>query len=144
MVESFAAKDVKIPLDGVAGVTGSVHVRFLWQPQLLARRKTETSVLGSTTRIGTNLSMSSTSSDPANAPRPMKSMSSLALSDGGGMHSRTGSESGSFVLKRSSTDINSIATTIEDEGQGLSDTAGVDGTLKVRIIEARGLRGYVR
>ncbi|KAI8138974.1 hypothetical protein BJV82DRAFT_628590 [Fennellomyces sp. T-0311] len=141
MVESFAAKEVSIPLDGVAGVTGSVRVRFLWQPQLLARRKTETSVLGSTTRIGTNLSMSSTSSDPANnGPRPMKSVSSLALSEGG-IHSGTASENGSFVLKRSSTDLNSIATTLEDDGQGLSGTAGVDGTLTVRIIEARGLRG---
>ncbi|KAI9488020.1 C2 domain-containing protein [Zychaea mexicana] len=120
MVESFASKDVNIPLDGVAGVTGSIRVRFLWQPQLLVKRKTQTSVLGSTTRIGTSTSMSS--------------------AEGGGMHSRTASEAGSGILQRSSTDLGSIATTI-DNGNGLSDTVGVDGQLTVRIIEARGLQG---
>lgn len=144
MVESFASKDVDIPLDGVSGVTGSIRVRFLWQPQLLVKRKAQTSVLGSTTRIGTNTSMSSTSSgglgDINSGPRPMKSMSSLALSEGDGMHSRTPSETGSGVLKRSSTDLASIATTIDD-GKNLSDTTGVDGVLRVKVIEARGLKG---
>ncbi|CAO3598044.1 unnamed protein product [Absidia cylindrospora] len=44
-VESFVAREVKIPLDGVAGVSGFVRVRFLWQPQLLTTRKTHTSML---------------------------------------------------------------------------------------------------
>ncbi|KAI7856792.1 hypothetical protein BDC45DRAFT_502332 [Circinella umbellata] len=144
MVESFASKDVNIPLDGVAGVTGSIRVRFLWQPQLLVKRKTQTSVLGSTTRIGTNTSMSSTSSgglgEIASGPKPMKSMSSLVLSEGDGMHSRTVSEAGSGILKRSSTDLASIATTIDD-GKHLSDTTGAAGMLTVKIIEARGLQG---
>lgn len=44
-VESFVARVVKIPLDGVAGVSGHIRVRFLWQPQLLTTRKTHTSML---------------------------------------------------------------------------------------------------
>ncbi|KAI9266500.1 C2 domain-containing protein [Phascolomyces articulosus] len=144
MVESFGVKDVNIPLDGVAGVTGSIRVRFKWDPHLLVKRKTQTSILGATTRIGTSTSMSSTSSGGLggvnNGPRPMTSMSSLALSEGGGMHSRSASEAGSGIIRKSSTDLASIATTIEDE-KDLSDTAGVDGMLTVRIIEARGLKG---
>ncbi|KAI9266501.1 C2 domain-containing protein [Phascolomyces articulosus] len=67
-------------------------------------------------------------------------LSFLALSEGGGMHSRSASEAGSGIIRKSSTDLASIATTIEDE-KDLSDTAGVDGMLTVRIIEARGLKG---
>lgn len=59
-VESFVAKQVKIPLDGIEGVSGYVRVRFLWQPQLLIRKKTHTSVLGDT-RTYTNMNLTSTS-----------------------------------------------------------------------------------
>lgn len=58
MVDSYAAKDVNIPLDGVAGVSGSVRVRLLWQPQLLVKRKTQTAIL-STTRTYTSMPLSS-------------------------------------------------------------------------------------
>ncbi|KAI9266580.1 C2 domain-containing protein [Phascolomyces articulosus] len=61
-VESFVAKQVKIPLDGVAGVTGYVRVRFLWQPQLLIRKKTHTSILG-TTSVNMNTSATATNSN---------------------------------------------------------------------------------
>ncbi|KAI9316811.1 C2 domain-containing protein [Dichotomocladium elegans] len=50
MLESFAAKDVEITLDTKA----TLRVRMLWQPQLLARKRTGTTLFGSTTRIFTS------------------------------------------------------------------------------------------
>lgn len=45
-LESFAAKEVHVPLQG-----GNIMLRLKWEPQLLARRREGTSLLGSTTRI---------------------------------------------------------------------------------------------
>ncbi|ORY88542.1 C2 domain-containing protein [Syncephalastrum racemosum] len=50
IVESFAAKDVELALEG----GGTLRLRLLWQPQLLLRKRTGTSLLGSTTRIFTH------------------------------------------------------------------------------------------
>ncbi|CAO3634755.1 unnamed protein product [Cunninghamella echinulata] len=63
-VESFTARDVRIPIDGVKGAKGYVRVRFLWQPQLLTTRKTSTSLL-TTMRTMTYHSKSSTSGTTA-------------------------------------------------------------------------------
>ncbi|CDS11701.1 hypothetical protein LRAMOSA03964 [Lichtheimia ramosa] len=121
MVESFMAKTVSIPLDGVAGVTGDVIVRFLWQPQLLVKRRTQTSVLG-TTRIGTNLSMSSTSSGEV-IPTASRSRTSLFSESG---HSRADSDHGSL-------------STMNDSME-LSDANGIPAMISVQLVEARGLR----
>jgi hypothetical protein len=55
MVESFSARDWDIPLDGRADDTGSVRVRFKWDPQLLLRRKTHTTFMGTTRRMTTKM-----------------------------------------------------------------------------------------
>jgi hypothetical protein len=55
MVESFLALERDIPLEGVAGVTGSIRVRFKWEPQLLLRRKTHTTFMGTTRRMTTRM-----------------------------------------------------------------------------------------
>lgn len=74
LVESFIARQVKIPLDGVAGVSGHVRVRFLWQPQLLIRKKTHTSVLADKriyTNIGTSTNLSPKSPTFGTTPFPI-------------------------------------------------------------------------
>lgn len=145
MVESFAARDVEIPLDGVAGVSGTVRVRFLWQPQLLSRRKTQNTVLGSTTRMYTSMTMSSLEqkSQPSDI-QPIASTSSSSLIHEQSLHSRTASDSGSvsFVPQRASLDgASTVASSIEGHEHPLSDSTGVPGMLQVTIVDARGLPG---
>lgn len=77
LVQSFVAREVRVPLDGVAGVSGHVRVRFLWQPQLLIRKKTQTSVLG-TQRTYTNLNPSPTTSRNTLSPQSAISRSQTA------------------------------------------------------------------
>ncbi|KAI8070792.1 C2 domain-containing protein [Gongronella butleri] len=48
--ESFVARQVDVPLTG----GGSLVVRLLWQPQLLARKRTGTSLFSATTRMFTS------------------------------------------------------------------------------------------
>ncbi|KAI8578687.1 hypothetical protein K450DRAFT_246043 [Umbelopsis ramanniana AG] len=50
-LESFTAQEIDLPLEGVKGVTGSVKIRILWQPQLLARKKQHTSILSSGAKV---------------------------------------------------------------------------------------------
>ncbi|ORX55786.1 hypothetical protein DM01DRAFT_1321135 [Hesseltinella vesiculosa] len=50
VLESFGARDFELPLSNNAG---SLTVRLLWQPQLLARKRTGTSLFSATTRIFT-------------------------------------------------------------------------------------------
>ncbi|KAI7867816.1 C2 domain-containing protein [Spinellus fusiger] len=50
-VESFAAREVELPLN----TEGSIRVRLLWQPQLLARKRTGTSIFSATTRMFTSV-----------------------------------------------------------------------------------------
>ncbi|KAF7731922.1 hypothetical protein EC973_007753 [Apophysomyces ossiformis] len=50
VIESFAAKDVEVPIQDGA----TLRVRLLWQPQLLARKRTGTSLFSATTRIFTH------------------------------------------------------------------------------------------
>jgi hypothetical protein len=50
-LESFTAQELDLPLEGVKGVSGSVKIRVLWQPQLLARKKQHTSILSSGAKV---------------------------------------------------------------------------------------------
>jgi Ca2+-dependent lipid-binding protein len=83
MVESFSAHECEIPLDGQANDTGSVSVRLKWEPQLLLRKKTSTSFMGSTrkatTKLGTTafnwsqpVTSTSTSTSMQAAPAPVE------------------------------------------------------------------------
>lgn len=49
-LESFAAKDIEASLGGDA----TIRLRMLWSPQLLARKRTGTTLLSSTTKIFTS------------------------------------------------------------------------------------------
>jgi hypothetical protein len=52
-LESFTTKEIDVPLTG-----GRIVLRMKWEPQLLARKREGTSLIGSTTRIlssGTNI-----------------------------------------------------------------------------------------
>ncbi|KAI9469131.1 MAG: hypothetical protein EXX96DRAFT_492606 [Benjaminiella poitrasii] len=80
MVESYSAKEVEIPLDGQAGDTGSVRVRFKWEPQLLLRRKTHTMFMGTTRRMTTKLGTTAFnwSQPPKNTVRTSNRQSKLS------------------------------------------------------------------
>ncbi|KAI9493901.1 C2 domain-containing protein [Zychaea mexicana] len=127
-VESFVAKQVRIPLDGVAGVSGHVRVRFLWQPQLLIRKKTHTSILGTTTvNMNTSTNSSSNMLSPTSAatmrPSPTSASSIVSMQD------------------RRSIDTMSINEDALATQQGDGTATGMDGTATVQLIEARNLRG---
>ncbi|KAF7723819.1 hypothetical protein EC973_001603 [Apophysomyces ossiformis] len=129
MVGCLGARVVDIPLDGVAGVSGSVRVRFLWKPQLLVTKKTQTSVLGND-RTYTRLSMSS-----ADAP-PIESGSIVSAGP-------APSEFENASISRKSFDTVSMAPTMDDIASA-SGSTGVEGTITVHLIEARGIRGVDR
>lgn len=50
-LDSFAAQELDLPLEGVKGVSGTVKVRLLWQPQLLTKKKQQTSILSAGTKV---------------------------------------------------------------------------------------------
>ncbi|KAI8391474.1 C2 domain-containing protein [Radiomyces spectabilis] len=133
-IESFVARDVQIPLAGPPDVTGTVRVRFLWQPQLLAKRKTHTSVLSSTTRMLTGvmgLTSSHTTSvfDLPPTISPARSISNRAGANASA-HSRTPS------LAVTDTSLRS-----QEHEITASETGNAGGVVKVTLMEARGLRG---
>ncbi|ORZ23286.1 C2 domain-containing protein [Absidia repens] len=70
-LESFAAKDFDITLEG----GGKLKVRLLWQPQLLARKRTGTSLFSATTRIFTHA--------PGNALGAGKTFAGAGIGAGG-------------------------------------------------------------
>ncbi|KAG0166021.1 hypothetical protein DFQ30_007676 [Apophysomyces sp. BC1015] len=130
MVESFGARDVSIPLDGVAGVSGSVHVRFLWKPQLLVTKRTQTSVLGND-RTYTRMSMSSVEQAPVDNQSTFSAKSNVA------------DNMDSMSLSRHSFDTVSMAPTMEDVA-GISGSTGIEGVVTIHLLEARGIRGVDR
>ncbi|KAG2225823.1 hypothetical protein INT45_007067, partial [Circinella minor] len=187
-VESFVARQVKIPLDGIAGVSGHVRVRFLWQPQLLIRKKTHTSILG-TTSVNMTTSATATNSNmlspsaAANmrtptlrppgpqAPPPPPSVSrsatltpasaaTAALPSIAGTpvspsrngtnasitssHVRSPSQASSIVSMQDRRSIDTMS--INDDGlqHGDDSAVGMNGTVTIKIIEARNLRGVDR
>ncbi|KAI7904507.1 C2 domain-containing protein [Cokeromyces recurvatus] len=115
MVESFSAKEIEIPLDGQAGDTGSVRVRFKWDPQLLLRRKTHTTFMGTTRRMTTKLGTTvfNWSQPPKNTTR--ENVSSLGL-----------------LPENQQEKENTTTQQI---------TSSSRGRLTIQIIEARGLKG---
>ena len=75
MVESFLAREIDIPLGGQAGDTGSVRVRLKWDPQLLLRRKTQKTFMGTTRRVTTQ--MGTTAFNFAQPPKNTSTSTSL-------------------------------------------------------------------
>ncbi|KAI8337582.1 C2 domain-containing protein [Chlamydoabsidia padenii] len=151
-VESFTSRVVKIPLDGVAGVSGYIRVRFLWQPQLLTTRKTHTSMLTtmrtmtyggkSPTSTGSNAFGMKNSPSLSNMPSPSQSpppplpasrssslLNNLASHNDHTHHQRSISKSSERSLNPTSLHGDSI--------QPLKNR----GTVTVHIIGARGLPG---
>ncbi|KAI9011886.1 C2 domain-containing protein [Phycomyces nitens] len=137
MVESFESRDAFIPLDGVAGVSGSVRVRFMWQPKLLINKKTQTSVLGDN-RMYTSELPESVPELPSNTARQS---SIFDVSGESGISSSNRSDNESVRTNpRFSIDTSSIISSSMDASGG-SESEGVNGLAIVQIIEARGLRG---
>lgn len=128
MVESFGTRNVDIPLDGVSGVSGSVRVRFLWKPQLLVTKKTQTSVLGHD-RAYTRVSTAST--DMSSEYRSSTFAKSI-LSD----------HADNVSMSRDSFDTVSIAPTMDDTSG--SGKTGAPGTVTIHLLAARGVRGVDR
>lgn len=141
-VEGFTTHDMDIPLDGVAGVSGSVRVRFLWHPQLLANKKSYTSAALGDSNIYT--------SSGNNEPLPRSSMSSIESESGvmPNIHSQISSSLSTDVLSIGRSRASSINTTgsageIVDFASD-SNTKGKNGTITVKLVEARGIRGVDR
>ncbi|KAF7721951.1 hypothetical protein EC973_003912 [Apophysomyces ossiformis] len=131
-VQSFVARDVLIPLDGVSGVSGSVRVRLLWQPQLLVRKKTHTSMLASTTRIFTKTTINAKTTatfDYSKMPQTSRSTSMIPSSS---------SRVKTVISNHSRT--SSVAESVT-ESTVKRNNGGMDGSIMVRLIEARGLHG---
>ncbi|KAL0077106.1 C2 domain-containing protein [Phycomyces blakesleeanus] len=149
MVESFESRDAVIPLDGVAGVSGSVRVRFMWQPKLLINKKTQTSVLGDN-RMYTSEIPEAVPEPPNNVVAPAQSTyteiladSSISASNRSGYAGTNSDNESVGTNPRFSIDTNSIISSFADSSGG-SESQGVNGEVTVQIVEARGLRGVDR
>jgi Ca2+-dependent lipid-binding protein len=53
-VESFGSRDIEVPITGMSANNSTIRVRLMWQPQLLAKKKTRTGFLGASTRAFTS------------------------------------------------------------------------------------------
>ncbi|CEG70147.1 hypothetical protein RMATCC62417_06095 [Rhizopus microsporus] len=133
-VESFKARLVDVPLDGVEGVSGSVQIRLTWHPQLLINKKTQTSVLG-TTRTYAHDDVNLEASGPLLRDAESSRISSDSQRE---PYGRPSVESDSRFSLDDSVSI--APSSFIDEDQ-VSDTTGRDGTVIVTLLEARGLRG---
>lgn len=141
-MESFQAKVVDIPLDGVSGVSGSVQVRFTWQPQLLARKKTHTSVLGTQkTYLHTDVNLEASGPLQRKPTARNRSRSSTLESSTMSPLSPTSPARQSFETSSIHADTASIATSSIADLSDLSDATGQPGVVKITLLEARGLRG---
>jgi hypothetical protein len=141
------ARMVDIPLDGVASVSGSVQVRFTWHPQLLINKKTQTSVLGTTSTYAhddVNLEASgplprkSTSSQFSGSivRSSFESMDRQSLpSDPNASQSPTTQSHFSFE-----DNVYLVRSSITNIG-AMSDATGRPGVVVISLLEARGLRG---
>lgn len=142
-VESFKARMVDIPLDGVAGVSGSVQVKFTWHPQLLKTKKTQTSVLG-TTRTYAHDDVNLEASGPLvrnsqqydMARKSSESHHGSQLSDPYGSRLSVGSSRVSYEDTVSIT-----PSSILQDTNAISDATGQAGSVIITLLEARGLRG---
>lgn len=166
MVESFLAHESDIPLDGVEGVTGSVRVRLKWEPQLLLRRKTHTTFMGTTrkmtTKMGTtafNWSQPPKSTTMTSPDEPISTTKSLQTK----LSNILESTSSSIAAVRTSNTSPQAHQLQQQRSRQIDATAGshqpsivnntssgdnhdflvkaTPGTVTVHVIEARGLRG---
>ncbi|CAO3643790.1 unnamed protein product [Cunninghamella blakesleeana] len=167
-VESFAAKDFEIPLVE----SGSIRVRLLWQPQLLARKRTGTSLFSATTRIftgapgvafGTTKNIASTGigagietggkvlgagADVLGAGVNLFESGFRGLSKIGKKESTPApAPTGPSASTRSSQSNSTLATT---DANGASETASINNTdfsskvLQIHLLEARNLKAMDR
>ncbi|CAO3622319.1 unnamed protein product [Mucor fragilis] len=149
-VESFSARDVGIPLDGQAGDTGAVRVRLKWEPQLLLRRKTHTTFMGTTRRMTTK--MGTTAFNFSQPPKTTTSKSNSIQSKLSGLLDSTSSTSS--TTKPSST-IQEVREA-EQEQTPVTSNRSVqpsqpadhdflvktsEGTVHIQVVEARNLKG---
>jgi hypothetical protein len=145
-VESFTTHDMDIPLDGVAGVSGSVRVRFLWHPRLLANKKAFTSAV-----LGDSSTYIDNGQSNITEPLPRSSLSSsLGGSELGYNQQRQSldfetsvggrSRASSVNTWQNDTDGQSMVGSVDDGGTG-SNNEGVPGTVTIKLVEARGVRG---
>lgn len=118
MVESFMARDYDIPLDGVAGVTGSVRVRLKWDPQLLLRARTHSTFMSATRRMTTK-------------------MGTTAFNWGEKPASRSNTGPLKSIMEDDKRAIKS------DHSPPPPPTGAVEGTIVLSIMEARDLKGKV-
>ncbi|KAI7902614.1 C2 domain-containing protein [Cokeromyces recurvatus] len=140
-VESFKARMVDIPLDGVAGVSGSVQVRFIWHPQLLVNKKNQTSVLSATrTYVHDDVNLE------ASGPLPRASTSSqysMTRSSNDSLRNviPNSRQSLDTAHRNSLDDAISLAPSSIVDTRTLSDATGRKGVIMITLLEARGLRG---
>lgn len=133
-VQSFEANTVDIPLDGVAGVSGYVKVKFTWHPQLLAHKKAQTTVMSNTrTYLHNDLNLE--------ASGPLQRVETNESS-----HQTVGTLSPSVSAGRQSLETSSLVSyddsvSIAPSSFGVSDATGRAGIVTVTLVEARGLRG---
>ncbi|KAI7864116.1 hypothetical protein BDF14DRAFT_1837529 [Spinellus fusiger] len=143
ILQSFVTRMVDIPLDGVTGVSGSVRAHFLWQPQLLINKKTQTSVLGNKSTYTSELVGASLDQPLALAVGALPSVQEAndEMEDQLHLHKVVSSDTES-AGKRSRFSMESLShMTSVTEGEGSSESRGAQGVINVCVLEARGLRG---
>lgn len=147
MVESFLAHERDIPLEGVAGVTGSIRVRFKWEPQLLLRRKTHTTFMGTTRRMTTK--MGTTAFNWSQPPKNTSSAPPLPPVSEKLTTRNIGSKIANMVDSTANSVMNSTQTKREEQQPKFNIPVHdhdflvktSPGVATVNILEARGLRG---
>lgn len=140
MVESFTTRECEIPLDGVEAIMGSsVRVRLKWEPQLLVRRKTQTSFMGTTRRMTTKMGTTA-----FNWSQPPKNTLSVEAEQPTDLKSRSiQSKLSSIIDSTTNTKpLSTIQQTSSTSQQTLSSRIS-PGLLTVYVIEARDLKGDI-
>lgn len=128
MVESFTTRECDIPLDGADAIVGScVRVRLKWEPQLLTRRKTQTSFLGVTRSMTSK--MGTTAFDWSQPPK--NTLSTVEAESK--LKSRSIQSKLSSIIDSTSAKSLSTAPSIQS----------CRGLLTVYVVEARDLKGDI-
>lgn len=152
-VESFSARDVDIPLDGQAGDTGTVRVRLKWEPQLLLRRKTHTTFMGTTRRMTTK--MGTTAFNFSQPPKSTTSKSNSIQSKLSGLLDSTSSTSSNTKSPSTIQEIQEIEQEPHEQQEPEINNRSVpppqvdhdflvktsEGTVHIQVLEARHLKG---
>lgn len=133
---------VDIPLDGVAGVSGSVQVKFKWQPQLLQTKKTQTSVLVNSHTYTQNDINLEASGPLVRQSQELQRTSSESYHNNSQISDPHSSRMSFGSSRMSLDDTVSIApSSILQNTSAISDATGKAGIVTITLIEARGLRG---